>query len=835
MYCFTAPIPTSSGLYGGQIRKLPWKTISPLNPKGGKAESRWHLSAESLNAETPAGDAAEFGKELQVLMQEMSNRMNVLPSGASFPVPRRGRRKSNRKHPTRTAQTISDEEVRKIELELFGASDTNNPYQDDDDWTVEQRAIYSLVREYDPNPIPDPNAEQVEFETPSLDPQYVSQSRASQTEPRKLDANVVQQRLSSVKKRRLRLAEERGETAYERLAAKESPEKKAERHSLEILEEIDRDHIKNLFHKSASQSIIIDMNARQREQCELTAGIHQHLSNIWQSPRAYKPFLGMQEAFLRLSMPECPRCHNRYAVEQLQNISSICNSCYSQIYLEMPPGSVRGDPASVETPWVKDEIALEEERTTKETEALVRRLYDPTKGATRMSASEGESPTSAKGQVGIPSKNGVGDESSGDATGSSGSIGDGAVAWQYRGGDEWNVNASERSLRTINPIRNLIQNIQVKPNPSKELIRLSVGDPTLYGNLCVPPRAVEKFCEVIRGGEANGYSMSMGSLAAREAVAQRYSSKRSPLGPDDIFLTGGTSGALELVFGAIANEGDNILLPRPGFPLFRTIAEGYGIECRYYSVNPEKKWEIELGDISRLADENTKAIVINNPSNPCGSVYSKSHIQDLLAVASALKLPVVVDEVYADMVFPDETFTAVGDVSVDVPVLSVGGISKQFVVPGWRLGWVIAHDRAKILTKGGVRQGLKQLTTRMLVPNTPAQFVLPTLLKEGLGDLMSLLESNARFTENQLANVPGIRVLKAQGAMYLMAQVDVELLGLKDDMEFVEELLKEEAVMLLPGECFQAKNFVRIVYSAPQQVLGEACERISAFCKRRVQ
>lgn len=403
--------------------------------------------------------------------------------------------------------------------------------------------------------------------------------------------------------------------------------------------------------------------------------------------------------------------------------------------------------------------------------------------------------------------------------------------------DEWVVNASDRSLRTINPIRNLVQGIDVKPNPAKDLIKLSVGDPTLYGNLKISQKAVDKFCEVLQKRQHNGYSMSMGSLEARTAVAERYALPDAPLTADDVVLTSGTSGALEIAIGALANEGDNILLPRPGFPLFRTIADSFGVECRYYNLLPNDGWEIDLPHLASLADARTAAVVVNNPSNPCGSVYSASHLQALLRTASDLHLPIIADEVYADMAFAGRPFVPLASQPSSVPVLSVGGVSKQFVVPGWRLGWITIHDSGDVLTRGGVRTGIRQLTTRMLVPNTPAQAVVPTLLEAGVDDtglraVMQELEDNATFTVQALAKAPGVRCIEPQGSMYTMVEVDVKMLGFDDDMHFTKKLLEEEAVFVLPGQCFQAPNFVRVVFCAPKVVLSEAFHRIRSFCSR---
>ncbi len=562
-----------------------------------------------------------------------------------------------------------------------------------------------------------------------------------------------------------------------------------------------------------------------------------------------KPFPALRKAVFESNSVECVLCNFPILKTDLQ-AGYFCSQCYSKIFVQIdsPTGPLPQHKSLGDLPPDVREIVdrIWQERGAQKRNAVGNVFPGTGRANTQAYAQFWNSASSTSSEDKKDQLVGVSISTTSSSTGST-SAGGGPrvppeppVPLNGNGAgmnDEWVVNASDRSLRTINPIRNLVQGIDVKPNPAKELIKLSVGDPTIYGNLKVSQKGVDKYCEVIREMQSNGYSMSMGSLEARTAVAKRYSLPDAPLSPDDVVLTAGTSGAVEVAIGALANEGDNILIPQPGFPLFRTIAEGFGVECRYYKLLPNQSWAIDLEHLATLADSRTVAIVVNNPSNPCGSVFGKSHIQDLLKTASDLHLPIIADEVYADMVFSRQEFASIGSQSKSVPVLSVGGISKQFVVPGWRLGWVLIHDRGDVFHRGQVRKGIRQLTTRMLVPNTPAQAVLPTLLSDGVQDasfrkIMRELEVNAAFTVKALASAPGMRCIEPQGSMYTMVEIDANLLGFEDDMHFTKALLQEESVFVLPGQCFQAPNFVRIVFCAPHVILSEAFHRIRSFCSR---
>lgn len=404
----------------------------------------------------------------------------------------------------------------------------------------------------------------------------------------------------------------------------------------------------------------------------------------------------------------------------------------------------------------------------------------------------------------------------------------------------WRISASDRSRATVNPIRNLVQGIGGSPNPEKELLDLSVGDPTAYGNLRVPDEVLDAAVGILRGRKHNGYAPSFGLPAAREAVAARYTTPAAPLTPEDVVMTVGTSGALELAIGAVADAGQSVLMARPGFPLFRTLAEGMGVRVATYDLLPDAGWEVDLDSLAAAVDDTTAAIIVNNPSNPCGSVYSAAHLAAIAAVASAARLPIIADEVYAGMAFDGVPWTPLSSVSADVPVLTVGGLSKQSVVPGWRCGWLLLHDAGGVLTASGVRAGVRALTTRMMAPHRPTQALVPTLLSDAPAivaarrDLLRTLADHAAFAVTALAGVPALTVLPAAGSMYVMVRVDCAALGLVDDATFVAALRSEESVFVLPGACFDAPGYVRLVFCAPRGVLSEAFARMRAFCVRRV-
>lgn len=398
----------------------------------------------------------------------------------------------------------------------------------------------------------------------------------------------------------------------------------------------------------------------------------------------------------------------------------------------------------------------------------------------------------------------------------------------------WNVRASDIAQKTFNPIRAIVEGMDLQPNPQKPMIALSIGDPTVFGNLRPHPETLEATKESVGCLKYCGYAPSTGHVSAREAVAQYCSVEGATIEAKDVILCSGCSQSLDLCITALANPGQNILVPRPGFPLYKTLAEGLGISCKSYNLLPDRNWEIDLDHMESLIDGNTCAIVISNPSNPCGSVYSRRHLMDIVQVAARNYVVIIADEIYDYFVFPGNTFIPVASLTTEVPVLSCGGLTKRFMVPGWRMGWILIHDRNEILAQE-VRKGLQNLSQRIIGSNTIVQGALPALLAKTpqsfFDDAISLVKSNADLAFSILSEVPGLKPLMPQGAMYMMIEIDMaKFPDISDELDFSEKMVSEQSVFCLPGRCFDYPNYIRIVLTVPNEMMQEASCRIAEFC-----
>lgn len=199
--------------------------------------------------------------------------------------------------------------------------------------------------------------------------------------------------------------------------------------------------------------------------------------------------------------------------------------------------------------------------------------------------------------------------------------------------------------------------------------------------------------------KAAGYINACGLPAARVAIAAHHASAATTVTADHVIVANGCSGALELVLTALLDQGDLLLVPQPGFPLYQVIAESHGAAVVGYRLEPDT-WTVDLEHIEELMAEHgdrIRGILINNPSNPTGAVYSRQHLRDIVHVCAELQLPIVADEVYGDLVFGENQFHPLAEVAAElgreVPVITTSGIGKQFLLPGWRVGWAVFADK----------------------------------------------------------------------------------------------------------------------------------------------
>ncbi|CAH8275055.1 unnamed protein product [Arabidopsis lyrata] len=260
----------------------------------------------------------------------------------------------------------------------------------------------------------------------------------------------------------------------------------------------------------------------------------------------------------------------------------------------------------------------------------------------------------------------------------------------------------------------------------KTILPLGHGDPSIYHCFQTSVDAEEAVVESLRSGAANSYSPGVGILPARRAVAN-YLNRDLPhkMKSDDIFITVGCCQGIETMIQSLAGPKANILLPTLTYPLYNSHSIHSHVEIRKYDLLPDLDWEIDLQGVEAIADENTIAMVIINPHNPCGNVYTYEHLKKVAEVARKLGIMVISDEVYNQTIYGENKFVPMGIFSSIAPVVTLGSISKGWLVPGWRIGWIAMNGPENVFKTTGVVESIKEHLDISPDPSTILQLALP--------------------------------------------------------------------------------------------------------------
>ncbi|MED6168391.1 hypothetical protein PIB30_011282 [Stylosanthes scabra] len=379
-------------------------------------------------------------------------------------------------------------------------------------------------------------------------------------------------------------------------------------------------------------------------------------------------------------------------------------------------------------------------------------------------------------------------------------------------------------------------------NNKKRVISLGMGDPTLYSCFHTTTVCEEAVADTLLSHKFHGYAPTTGLPQTRQEIAE-YLSRDLPyqLSSEDVFITCGCTQAIDVSVAMLARPGANILLPRPGFPIYELCAAFRQVEVRHYDLLPEKGWEVDLDAIEALADKNTVALVIINPGNPCGNVYTYNHLEKIAETAQRIGTIVIADEVYGHLAFGTNPFVPMGVFGSIVPVLTLGSLSKRWIVPGWRLGWFVTTDPNGYFKKPKVVERIKKYFDLLGGPATFIQAAVPCIINQTEESFFSKTLDTLRLTSDlcckEIEEIPCIFCPhKPQGSMAMMVKLNLSLLeDISDDIDFCFKLAKEESVIILPGTAVGLKDWLRITFAADPSALVEGLKRIKAFCHRHAR
>ncbi|MDR0927445.1 MAG: aminotransferase class I/II-fold pyridoxal phosphate-dependent enzyme [Ignavibacteria bacterium] len=359
----------------------------------------------------------------------------------------------------------------------------------------------------------------------------------------------------------------------------------------------------------------------------------------------------------------------------------------------------------------------------------------------------------------------------------------------------------------------------------KEMLYLNIGDPNVY-DWKTPKHIIDATYKAMLDNK-NGYSPSSGIAAAVDAIEKDANAK----GIDnvlDIFVTTGGSEAIELCLSSLLNPGDNFLMPTPGYPLYTAVESKIEATPNPYFLDEKNGWQPDIEDIKSKINSNTKAIVIINPNNPTGSVCKKETLLKLIDIALEHNLIIMADEIYDKLIFDNAEMISIASLNKDVSCITFAGLSKNYVVPGWRLGWGIVSGRRNIMAD--YVEAINKLLRARLSANHPEQYGLVAALTGDQSHIPAMnkeLQRRRDTTIDIINTIDGIDLVKPQGAFYAYPSIDVD-----DDTRFCNELLKETGVVVVPGSGFGKKpktNYFRYVILPPEEILVKGFKLISEF------
>jgi alanine-synthesizing transaminase len=356
---------------------------------------------------------------------------------------------------------------------------------------------------------------------------------------------------------------------------------------------------------------------------------------------------------------------------------------------------------------------------------------------------------------------------------------------------------------------------------------LNTGDPVAFG-FQPPAHMVEAVHKSLRDGE-NGYGPSVGLLAAREAVATENTSRGWAVHPDKVVLTSGSSEGIDFVLTALADPGDEVLVPLPTYPLYTAILHKIGAREVYYRTDPQRGWQPDPSEIRRLLTPRTKALVVNDPNNPTGAAYSSSIRRELLDIADQHNVPMIADEIYQDVAF-DGPVAPIGSLNPDAPVISLSGLSKGYLAPGWRTGWLAVGGGDRL---SAVLAAVTRLAEGRLCSTMPMQRAVAAALKGSRSHQVafrSALRERADLVFARANAIPGIRSTMPHAAFYAMPKVDLP--PGRTDAEFIVDLVHATGVLCVHGSGFgmdPADGYFRMVTLAPPAQLNEIWDLIGRF------
>ena len=368
----------------------------------------------------------------------------------------------------------------------------------------------------------------------------------------------------------------------------------------------------------------------------------------------------------------------------------------------------------------------------------------------------------------------------------------------------------------------------------QRILKLNIGNTATFG-FEAPEEVVR---DVIRNlPNSQGYCESNGIFSARKAIAQYYQQKGlKNVDADDIFIGYGVSELITMTMNCLLNNGDEVLVPAPDYPLWTAAINLAGGKAVHYMCDEQANWYPDIEDMKKKLNSRTVGIVLINPNNPTGSVYPTPVLQEIVEFARQNDLVIFADEIYDKILYDDVAHRSVCTLADDITVITFNGLSKVYRACGFRQGWILVTGPAK--RNQGFIDGIKLMMAMRLCANVPLQHAIQTALG-GYQSINELIIPGGRLYQqrqamyDRLNEIDGISVVKPHGALYMFPKIDTKKFNIKDDQKFAMDLLRHEKLLIVQGTGFNwpEPNHFRMVFLPALDVITDACDRLEHFLK----
>lgn len=394
------------------------------------------------------------------------------------------------------------------------------------------------------------------------------------------------------------------------------------------------------------------------------------------------------------------------------------------------------------------------------------------------------------------------------------------------------IRPAERTRDIRYAVRDVLALADEVARTGTPMLYLNIGDPNLFG-FRTPGHVIDATVAAMRANR-NGYAPSSGIPEALTAIRARSAATgiRSIV---HAFVTSGASEAIELALAALADPGDNVLTPAPGYPLYTAVLAKLGVENRAYDLDEDAGWQPDPQDIARHIDDRTRAIVLINPNNPTGSVCSRETLQAIIDLALERNLLIFSDEIYDRLLLGGAVHTATASLSSEAKVITFGGLSKVYLAPGFRIGWGVLSGPGDELAE--YAEAIRKMERARLSANHPEQYAIAPALEGShafLAEAIARLERQQRITVERLNAIPGISCVPPRGAFYAFPRIELGI----PDTEFCQRVIRETGVVIVPGSGFGQRpgtQHFRVVFLPAEADLARAydgIERVARACRR---